>query len=109
MGNKVLGEVNHWRAKYEQEALIRIEELEATKVKLQARLAESEATMENLNGKLMSLERAKLSLSKEIEEMTSRVDQANVLYGHAEKKIKQMDKVIAEWKSKADGISMELN
>ena len=57
----------------------------------------------------MSLEKAKLSLSKEIEEMTSRVDQANVLYSHAEKKIKQMDKVIGEWKIKADGISMELN
>merc|ERR1711878_63037 len=107
--NKVLGEVNHWRAKYEQEALARIEELEATKVKLQARLAESEATMENLNGKLMALERAKLGLTKEIEEMTARLDQANVLYSHAEKKIKQMDKAIAEWKSKADGVSLELN
>ena len=57
----------------------------------------------------MSLDKAKLGLTKEIEEMTSRVDQANVLYSHAEKKIKQMDKVIAEWKIKADGISMELN
>ncbi len=46
--NKTLGEVNHWRAKYEQDALAKIEELEASKVKLQARLAESEATMENL-------------------------------------------------------------
>ena len=45
--NKVIGEVNHWRAKYEQDALAKIEELEASKVKLQARLAESEATMEN--------------------------------------------------------------
>merc|ERR1712223_1657445 len=107
--NKVLGEVNHWRAKYEQEALARIEELEATKVKLQARLAESEATMENLNGKLMALERAKLGLTKEIEEMTARLDQANVLYSRAEKKIKQMDKAIAEWKNKADGVSLELN
>merc|ERR1712223_1296719 len=107
--NKVLGEVNHWRARYEQEALARIEELEATKVKLQARLAESEATMENLNGKLMALERAKLGLTKEIEEMTARLDQANVLYSHAEKKIKQMDKAIAEWKNKADGVSLELN
>merc|ERR1712088_578541 len=106
--NKVLGEVNHWRAKYEQEALARIEELEATKVKLQARLAESGATMENLNGKLMALERAKLGLTKEIEEMTARLDQANVLYSHAEKKIKQMDKAIAEWKNKADGVSAEL-
>merc|ERR1719411_2167817 len=107
--NKAMGEVNHWRAKYEQDAVAKIEELEYSKVKLQARLAESEGTMTNLNGKLMSLEKAKLSLSKEIEEMTSRVDQANVLYGHAEKKIKQMDKVITEWKSKADGVSLELN
>merc|ERR1711935_1215545 len=73
--NKTMGEVNHWRAKYEQDAVAKIEELEYSKVKLQARLAESEGTMTNLNGKLMSLEKAKLSLTKEIEEMTSRVDQ----------------------------------
>ena len=57
--NKAMGEVNHWRAKYEQEALARIEELEASKVKLQARLAECEATMENqvqdINGLLNQL------------------------------------------------------
>ena len=47
----------------------------------------------------MALEKAKLNLTKEIEEMTSRVDQANVIYTHAEKKIKAMDKVIADWKS----------
>ena len=46
--NKTLGEVNHWRAKYEQDAVAKIEELEYTKVKLQARLAESEGTMTNL-------------------------------------------------------------
>ena len=57
----------------------------------------------------MALEKAKLNLTKEIEEMTSRVDQANVIYTHAEKKIKAMDKVIADWKAKADSISMELN
>ena len=57
----------------------------------------------------MALERAKLGLTKEIEEMTARLDQANVLFSHAEKKIKQMDKAIAEWKSKADGVSLELN
>merc|ERR1711936_299397 len=39
----------------------------------------------------------------------ARVDQANMLYGQAEKKIKLMDKTIGEWKSKANGLSMELN
>jgi myosin heavy chain 6/7 len=54
--NKTMGEVNHWRAKYEQEAVARIEELENSKVKLQARLAESESTMENqVPSRIMSL------------------------------------------------------
>ena len=52
--NKTMGEVNHWRAKYEQDALAKIEELEASKIKLQARLSESEATMENLVSTLFS-------------------------------------------------------
>merc|ERR1712141_44334 len=107
--HKATGEMNHWRAKYEQEAVARIEELEATKLKLQARLAESESTMQNLNGKLIALEKAKLLLTKEIEDMAARVDQANMLYGQAEKKIKMMDKTIGEWKSKANGLSNELN
>merc|ERR1739844_872922 len=107
--HKATGEMNHWRAKYEQDAVARIEELEATKLKLQARLAESESTMENLNGKLIALEKAKFLLTKEIEDMAARVDQANMLYGQAEKKIKMMDKTIGEWKSKANGLSMELN
>ena len=107
--NKSLGELNHWRSKFEHEALARIEELEATKIKLQARLSESESTMQNQNGKLILLEKAKNALTKEIEEMAMRVDQANVLYGQAEKKIKMMDKTIVEWKAKADGLSMELN
>ena len=107
--NKSLGELNHWRSKFEHEALARIEELEATKIKLQARLSESESTMQNQNGKLILLEKAKNALTKEIEEIAARVDQANVLYAQAEKKIKMMDKTIVEWKAKADGVSMELN
>ena len=63
----------------------------------------------NLNGKLIALEKAKLLLTKEIEDMAARVDQANMLYGQAEKKIKMMDKTIGEWKSKANGLSNELN
>ncbi len=57
----------------------RIEELEATKIKLQARLAESESTMQNQNGKLILLEKAKTALTKEIEEVAARVDQVMIL------------------------------
>jgi myosin heavy chain 6/7 len=106
---KLMADANIWRHKYETEAMGKIEELEMTKLKLQARLAESEGTMENLNSKLMSLEKAKLAISKEIEDVVHRVDQVNIMYNQAEKRVKLMDKVIAEWKTKADCISLELN
>merc|ERR1719229_1799252 len=80
-----------------------------TKLKLQARLSEAESTMENLNSKLISLEKAKLAVSKEIDDLVHRVDQVNIMYNQAEKRVKLMDKVIAEWKTKADCISLELN
>eukprot|EP00095_Tigriopus_kingsejongensis_P003885 maker-scaffold603_size126491-snap-gene-0.28 protein:Tk03885 transcript:maker-scaffold603_size126491-snap-gene-0.28-mRNA-1 annotation:"myosin heavy muscle isoform x19" len=106
---KASDECNLWRTRYEHDILLRVEDLEATKIKLQARLAESESTMESLNGRLISLEKAKDATAKEIEELAMRVDQATVLYNQAERKIKMMDAAIAEWKSKADNASMDLN
>merc|ERR1712038_739244 len=90
---KFMGEANLWKSKYENDALGRIEELEMTKLKLQARLAECEGTMGNLNGKLMSLEKAKMQLQKDIEDMGHHVDQVTQLYNQAEKRVKLMDKV----------------
>merc|ERR1719166_358768 len=106
---KMSADANLWRHKFESEALGKIEELEMTKLKLQARLTESEGTMDNLNSKLMSLEKAKLAVTKEIEDLVHKVDQINMVYNQAEKRAKLMDKVIAEWKEKADCISLELN
>merc|ERR1719342_1119482 len=106
---KLMADANIWRHKFETEAMGKIEELEMTKLKLQARLAESEGTMENLNSKLMVLEKAKLQVTKDIEDMVHRVDQVNMMYNQAEKRVKLMDKVIAEWKVKADVTSLELN
>ena len=106
---KLMADANLWRCKYENDALGKIEELENTKLKLQARLAECESTMDNLNSKLSALEKAKIQTQKDIEEIAHRCDQVNMMYNQAEKRVKLMDKVIAEWKTKADNISLELN
>merc|ERR1739848_868759 len=45
---KALGESDVWRSKYEQEGLAKAEELEMTKMKLQARLSEAQGTIEQL-------------------------------------------------------------
>merc|ERR550539_695803 len=65
--------------------------------------------MDNLNNKLIAMEKGKLKVEKEIEEMGHHVAQANSLFTQAEKKIKSMDRVVVEWKRKADGMSNDLN
>merc|ERR1719427_2610581 len=57
--NKALGDADMWRQKYEIDGIAKAEELEMSSMKLQARLSEGQATIEQLNGKLAQLERAK--------------------------------------------------
>merc|ERR1719500_2276444 len=59
---KALGDADMWRQKYEIDGLAKAEELEMAKMKLQARLSESQATIEQLNAKLTQLERSKAKL-----------------------------------------------
>merc|ERR1740128_719473 len=54
--NKALGDSDMWRQKYEIDGLAKAEELEMSRLKLQARLSEGQATIEQLNAKLYQLE-----------------------------------------------------
>merc|ERR1739844_894096 len=106
---KAEGEAAMWRGKYESEAVAKAEELEMSKMKLQARLTEAETTIENLNGKLSQIDRAKAKLGAAIEEMTVNLDQAQILNNQMEKKARQFDKIVGEWKRKVDGLGMDLD
>merc|ERR1711972_542583 len=98
-----------WRQKYETDAVAKGEELEMTKMKLTARLTEAEAAIDNLNAKLSQVEKAKGKIDSEIAEMTSSLDQAQVLNAAMDRKAKQFDKVIGEWKGKVDRLSFDLD
>merc|ERR1711963_734909 len=50
--SKATQESDMWRQKYESEGLAKAEELEMAKMKLQARVAEAQGTIEQLNAKL---------------------------------------------------------
>merc|ERR1719167_525967 len=76
---KAEAESQCWRQKYETDAVAKGEELEMTKMKLTARLTEAEAAIDNLNAKLNQVEKAKGKIASEIAEMTSSLDQAQVL------------------------------
>merc|ERR1719356_1497134 len=106
---KAEAESQCWRQKYETDAVAKGEELEMTKMKLTARLTEAEAAIDNLNAKLNQVEKAKGKIPSEIAEMTSSLDQAQVLNAAMDRKAKQFDKVIGEWKGKVDRLSFDLD
>merc|ERR1712038_222600 len=107
--SKAEGEAAQWRCKYEQDAVAKAEDLEMTKMKLQARLTEAESTIENWNCKLTQLEKARTKLGVEIEDMNHQLDQAQILNNQMEKKAKHFDRIVGEWKKKVDSLTMDLD
>jgi len=102
-------EVEAARRKYEIDGVQKAEELEMSKLKLQARLAESQNTIENMNNKQIQLEKAKTKLQAELDDLSVQLDQAHIMHSTMEKRAKQYDRIVAEWKTKVDGLSLDLD
>ena len=45
----------------------------------------------------------------DLDDMSVQLDQAQILHNSMEKKAKQFDRIVAEWKHKVDGLSMDLD
>merc|ERR1711931_415559 len=85
---KAEGDAAAMRQKYETDAVAKAEELEMTKMKLSARNTEAEAAIDNLNAKLAQIEKAKGKIQNEITEMSTNLDQAQVVNAAMERKAK---------------------
>merc|ERR1719397_1220753 len=107
--NKALGDADMWRQKYEVDGMAKAEELEMAKLKLQARLSEGQATIEQLSLKLAQLEKSKAKLSADSADMAQQLDQAQIMHAAMEKKAKQFDRIVGEWKGKVDRLGMDLD
>merc|ERR1712187_193364 len=77
--------------------------------KLAARNTEAEAAIDNLQAKLAQIEKAKGKIQIEINEMSTNLDQAQVVNAAMERKAKQFDKTINEMKGKVDRLSFDLD
>merc|ERR1712079_958027 len=106
---KAQGDSDMWRQKYEIDGMARAEELAMAQLKLQARLSESTNMGEQLSMKLSQLEKSKAKLHLDTQEMSVQLDQAQILNANMEKKAKQCDRIVGEWKQKVDGLSMDLD
>merc|ERR1712141_178592 len=69
----------------------------------------AESTIDNLNGKLAQIERAKEKIKAEIDELTVSLDQAQIMNNQMERKARNFDKLVIEWKRKVDGLAMDLD
>merc|ERR1712038_562732 len=107
--SKALCDADQFRQKYEIDGMAKAEELEMSRLKLQARLSESQSTIEQLSAKLAQIERAKAKLHTDLTDMTNNLDQAQILNSSMEKKAKQCDRIVGEWKQKVDSLGLDLD
>merc|ERR1712127_919598 len=107
--HKALGEADVCRVKYEKEGVAKAEELEMSKLKMQARLTEADSTALQLQAKLAQIEKARAKLTAELGAQAQALDQAQILNNAMEKKAKQFDRIVGEWKGKVDSLGLDLD
>merc|ERR1719249_391890 len=106
--SKAQVEIQLWKSKFETEAMGRIDELEGSRSKLSARVAESEETIDSLNAKIASAEKVRHRIEAELEEMAMEYERTHAAAVITEKRGRNFDKVVGEWKCKADDLMAEL-
>jgi len=107
--SKAQAETQLWRSKYETEGLGRVDELEGSKAKISARLAEAEETIESLNSKVASTEKTKHRLEAELEDLQLEYERVHAAAIITEKRGRNFDKVVGEWKAKVDDLTAEID
>merc|ERR1711878_77301 len=107
--SKAQAEIQLWKSKYEVEALGRIDELEGGKAKLASRVQEAEEVIESLNAKIASSEKSKSRMDAELEDLSMEYERTHAAAMITEKRGRNFDKVVGEWKAKADDLMAELD
>merc|ERR1712126_42839 len=106
--SKAQSEIQLWKSKYETEALGRIDELESNKSKLGSRVSEAEETIDSLNTKIAATEKTKHRIEAELEDIQLEYERTHAAAIITEKRAANFDKVLGEWKAKADDMMAEL-
>merc|ERR1719431_1760805 len=106
--SKAQAEIQLWKSKYETEALGRIDELEGGKAKLGSRVSEAEETIDSLNTKIAATEKTKHRIEAELEDIQLEYERTHAAAIITEKRGANFDKVLGEWKAKADDMMAEL-
>ena len=107
--SKAQAEIQLWKSKYETEAVSRIEELDGGRAKLQSRVVEAEEHIESLTTKIAASEKTKARLDAELDDISLDYERTHAAAMILEKRARNFDKVVGEWKAKSDDILTELD
>ncbi|KAH7722128.1 myosin heavy chainfast skeletal muscle [Aphelenchoides avenae] len=107
--SKLNAEIQQWKARFESEGLVRLEEIEEAKRKLQQRVQDLQDANEAANTKVASLEKTRHKLMGDLDDAQVDVERAAAYAGALEKKQKGFDKIIDEWRKKCDDLAAELD
>merc|ERR1719472_807079 len=73
------------------------------------RVTEAEEHIEALNAKIGSAEKSKMRMEAELEDMAMEYERTHAAACITEKRGRNFDKVVGEWKAKADDLHAELD
>jgi len=106
--SKAFADIQLWKTRYETEGVARAEEIDRDKSKLAGRLAEAEDTISSLQEKISSLEKSKARAKAELDELSAECERHNTNATIIEKRGRNFDKVVNEWRLKAEDIQNEI-
>merc|ERR1712241_813752 len=106
--SKAQAEIQLWKSRFETEGMGRVEELEAARNKLQAKIVESGELVDSLSTKVANAEKSKTRMNNELDDLAMEYERVHAAALITEKRGKNFDKVLGEWQSKAADVSAEV-
>merc|ERR1712055_350370 len=106
--SKAQAEIQLWKSRFETEGMGRVEELEAARGKLQAKIVESEELVDVLTTKVANAEKSKTRMATDLDDISMEYERVHAAALITEKRGKNFDKVLGEWQSKAADVAAEV-
>lgn len=96
------------KSRLDSEGLIKADEIDGVRRKLGHKLSEADEKFEEAWRRCAALEIAKQRLQGEIDDLLEEVEQANENAIAVERKQRQFEKIVDEWKKKCEDLTIEL-
>ncbi|CAJ0577888.1 unnamed protein product, partial [Mesorhabditis spiculigera] len=107
--SKANAEIQQWKSRFEGEGMLRADEIEEAKRKQQQRIQELTDSIEAANQKISALDKSKARIAGELDDAQVDADRANSYAATLEKKQRDFDDIVGEWKRKSDDLGAQVD